>query len=90
MLKHCHTKDLLYKERASRKKMKLKLDGAIHERIVSLCFVVFAEIGAVDVADAVTELCSHNLLNLLSCSHRIQMTGQSWRSVSFVWYRFNW
>ena len=29
MIEHHHTKDLLCKERASRKKMKLKLDGAI-------------------------------------------------------------
>ena len=63
MIERRHTKDLLCKGRASRKKMKLKLDGAILERIVSLCFMVFAEIGDVDVADTVAGFFSRNLLN---------------------------
>ena len=68
MVKRRRTKDLLDKEREIHKKMKLKLDGAILERIVSFCFVLF---------DKIVELCSDNFLYPLSRSHRMRVTGRS-------------
>ena len=81
MVERRRTKGLLDKEREIHKKMKLKLDGAILERIVSFCFVLF---------DEIVELCSDNFLYPLSRSHRMRVTGQLLQSVSFVWSLLYW
>ena len=80
MVKRRRTKDLLDKEREIHKKMKLKLDGAIIERIVSFCFVLF---------DEIVELCSDNFLYPLSRSHRMQVIRKLLRSACFLWSLFN-
>ena len=57
-----HTKDLLCKERVSRKKMKLKLDGAILKRIVDLVTLLLLHRGKLQSIRVEVGLEGSNLL----------------------------